>query len=186
MNLKERKDRGIAQIDSMKQVRDELAKLPDVKSSVEMVAMVGGGMRSVPIQLMVQGKDLDDLNTRTLAIKDEFAKIPGIVDADTSIEIGKPEVRIHIDRDKAANLGVSASSIGGTVNTMIGGEIVGKYKDDKEGERYDITARLIPSERYAARRYRDAPGPVFYRRTGAAQGRNLRRDRKRADRHYAL
>ncbi len=147
VNLKERKDRKIAQLDSMKQVRDFLAGKSDIKSSVEMIAMVGGGMRSVPIQLMVQGRDLDDLNMRTLAIKNDFAKLPGVVDADTSIETGKPEVRIRIDRDKAANLGVSAASIGGTVNTMIGGEIVGKYKDEKEGERYDIVARLIPSER---------------------------------------
>jgi HAE1 family hydrophobic/amphiphilic exporter-1 len=147
VNLKERKDRNIVQIDSMKQVRDSLSGRPDIKASVEMIAMVGGGMRSVPIQLMVQGRDLDDLNKRTLAIKNEYAKLPGIVDADTSIETGKPEVRIRIDRDKAANLGVSAASIGGTVNTMIGGEIIGKYKDEKEGERYDITARLIPSER---------------------------------------
>jgi len=147
VNLKERKDRKIIQIDSMKQVRDGLVVKPEIKASVEMIAMVGGGMRSVPIQLMIQGRDLDDLNKRTLAIKDQFAKLPGIVDADTSIEIGKPEVRIRIDRDKAANLGVSSSSIGGTVNTMIGGEIVGKYKDEKEGERYDITARLISPER---------------------------------------
>ncbi len=147
VNLKERKDRNIVQIDSMKQVRDSLSGRPDVKASVEMIAMVGGGMRSVPIQLMVQGRNLEELNMRTLAIKNEFAKLPGIVDADTSIETGKPEVRIRIDRDKAANLGVSAATIGGTVNTMIGGEIIGKYKDEKEGERYDITARLIPSER---------------------------------------
>ena len=147
VNMKERKDRNIIQIDSMKQVRDFLGTAPDIKSSVEMIAMVGGGMRSVPIQLMIQGRDLDDLNMRTLAIRNEFAKLPGIVDADTSIEIGKPEVRIRIARDKAANLGVSASAIGDTVNTMIGGEIVGKYKDEKEGERYDITARLLSSER---------------------------------------
>ncbi len=147
VNMKERKDRNIVQIDSMKDVRDSLARVPELKSSVELVAMVGGGMRSVPIQLMVQGRDLEDLNKRTLAIKDEFAKLPGVVDVDTSIELGKPEVRINIDRDRAANLGVSAASIGGTINTMIGGEIVGKYKDQKEGERYDITARLIPSER---------------------------------------
>ena len=69
------------------------------------------------------------------------------MDADTSIETGKPEVRVRIDRDKAANLGVSAASIGGTVNTMIGGEIIGKFKDEKEGERYDITARLNAAER---------------------------------------
>ena len=147
VNLKERKDRKIAQIDSMQQVRNFLASIPDLKSSVELVAMVGGGMRSSPIQLMIQGRDLEDLNMRTLAIRDQFAKVPGVVDVDTSIETGKPEVRIKIDRDRAANLGVSASSIGGTINTMIGGEIVGKYKDEKEGERYDITARLIGSER---------------------------------------
>ena len=147
VNLKERKDRKIIQIDSMKQVRDSITTKPDLKSSVEMVAMVGGGMRSVPIQLVVQGRDLEDVNKRTIAIKEEFAKLPGVVDADTSIETGKPEVRVRIDRDKAANLGVSASSIGGTINTMIGGEMIGKYKDEREGERYDITARLTAAER---------------------------------------
>ncbi|MDH4164073.1 MAG: efflux RND transporter permease subunit [Nitrospirota bacterium] len=153
VNLKERKDRNIAQADSMKEVRDSLTNISDLKVSVEMIAMVGGGMRAVPIQLMVQGSDLEDLNKRTLAIKDKFSMIPGVVDADTSIEIGKPEVRIQIDRDKAANLGVSAGAIGATVNTMIGGEIVGKYKDEKEGERYDIMARLLASER-------DRPGNI--------------------------
>jgi HAE1 family hydrophobic/amphiphilic exporter-1 len=147
VNLKERKDRSIVQIDSMKQVRDAIAGTPEVKSSVEMIAMVGGGMRSVPIQLMVQGRDLEDLNRRTIAIKNEFAKLPGVVDVDTSIETGKPEVRVRIDREMAANYGVSATAIGNTVNTMIGGEIVGKYKDEKEGERYDIVARLAASER---------------------------------------
>jgi len=147
VNLKERKDRNIIQIDSMKQVRDFITTKPDLKSSVEMIAMVGGGFRSVPIQLVVQGRDLDDVNKRTIAIRDEYVKLPGIVDVDTSIETGKPEVRVHIDREKAANFGVSASSIGNTVNTMIGGEIVGKYKDEKEGERYDIVARLEALER---------------------------------------
>jgi HAE1 family hydrophobic/amphiphilic exporter-1 len=147
VNMKERKDRSIMQIDSMKQVRDSLTSLPDIKPSVEMIAMVGGGMRSVPIQLMIQGRNLDDITMRTFAIRDAFAKLPGIVDVDTSIETGKPEVRVHIDREKAANFGVSATSIGNTVNTMIGGEIVGKYKDEKEGERYDIVARLTAPER---------------------------------------
>jgi HAE1 family hydrophobic/amphiphilic exporter-1 len=147
VNMKERKERSIAQIDSMKQVRESLTAKPELKSSVELVGMVGGGFRSVPIQLMVQGRDLEDINKRTLAIRDEFAKLPGVVDVDTSIETGKPEVRVRIDRDNAANLGVSAASIGGTVNTMIGGEIIGKYKDEKEGERYDIVARLVSSDR---------------------------------------
>jgi HAE1 family hydrophobic/amphiphilic exporter-1 len=148
VNLKERHDRpGIAQIDSMRMVREALTGEKEIKSSVEQIAMVGGGMRAVPIQVMIQGQDLDDLNKRTLAIRDEYAQIPGIVDADTDIQLGKPEVRIRIDREKSANLGVSAVSIGGVINTLIGGEIVGKFKDAKEGERYDIKARLIQAER---------------------------------------
>ncbi|HEX9020322.1 MAG TPA: efflux RND transporter permease subunit, partial [Nitrospirota bacterium] len=147
VNLKERKARNINQLDSMKQVRGDMTGVSGVKSSVEEIAMVGGGMRSVPIQVMIQGRDLEDLNKRTLGIKDEFAKLPGIVDADTSIETGKPEVKLRIDREGAANYGVSAAAIGGTVNTMIGGEIIGKYKDEKEGERYDIVARLVRPER---------------------------------------
>lgn len=147
VNLKARKERGIAQIDSMKQVRDSIAGFGGMKSSVELISMVGGGMRSVPIQLMVQGRDIEDIYRRTNAIKEEFSKVPGVVDVDTSIETGKPEVRIRIDREKAANLGVSAGAIGGTVSTLIGGERIGKYKDEKEGERYDITARLAVVER---------------------------------------
>jgi HAE1 family hydrophobic/amphiphilic exporter-1 len=147
VNLKERKDRSLIQLDSMKEVRDDLASSENLKSSVEEIGMVGGGFRAVPIQVMIQGRDLDELNTRTLNIKDQFAKIPGIVDADTSIEIGKPEVKLRIDRERAANYGVTAAAIGSAVNTLIGGEIIGKFKDEKEGERYDITARLIKKER---------------------------------------
>ncbi len=153
VNLKERKERSIIQVDSMKQVRDSIAEFKGIKSSVELISMAGGGLRSVPIQLMIQGRDIDDLYKRTLAIKEEFASVPGVVDVDTSIEIGKPEVRVKIDREAAANLGVTAAAIGGTINTMIGGEKIGKYKDDKEGERYDITARLIPA-------YRERPSDI--------------------------
>jgi HAE1 family hydrophobic/amphiphilic exporter-1 len=184
VNLKERKDRDLIQIDSMKQVRDSLVGVSGMKSSVELISMIGGGMRQVPIQLMIQGRELDDLNRRTIAIKDQFAKLPGIVDADTSIETGKPEVRVRIDREQAANFGVSASSIGNTVNTMIGGENVGKYKDEKEG-RYDITARLIASER-------DRPSDldtlwVAPPLENWCASRTLRTsDRYRPDRHHAL
>jgi hydrophobic/amphiphilic exporter-1 (mainly G- bacteria), HAE1 family len=107
----------------------------------------------VPIQVMIQGRKLDDVQKRTVSISEQFSKIPGIVDVDMDIEPGKPEVRIQINRDKAANYGVSAASIGSTVNTMIGGENIGKFKDEKEGERYDINARLIKTDR-------DKPGNI--------------------------
>lgn len=147
VNLKERADRNIDQIDSMQQVRNEIKGVPDITSSIEQIAMVGGGMRAVPIQVMIQGRKLGDVQKRAVAISRKYTKVPGIVDVDMDIEPGKPEVRIHIDREKAANYGVTAASIGSTVNTMIGGEIIGNFKDEQENERYDIKARLINTER---------------------------------------
>jgi len=147
VNLKERAHRMVDQTDSMQQVRGELKSFQDITSTVEEIAMVGGGMRAVPVQVMIKGKKLDEVQRRTVSISEQFSKVPGIVDVDMDIEPGKPEVRIAIDREKAANLGVSAASIGSTVTTMIGGEIIGKFKDEQEGERYDINARLVATER---------------------------------------
>ena len=153
VNLRERADRSIDQIDSMQQVRSDIQGIPGITSSIEQVAMVGGGMRAVPIQVMIQGRQLDDVQKRAVAISKEYSQVPGIVDVDMDIEPGKPEVRIQIDREKAANYGVSAVSIGSAVNMMIGGEIIGNFKDPQENERYDIKARLLQTER-------DRPGDV--------------------------
>ena len=147
VNLKERADRNIDQTDSMQHARQDIKGYQNVTSSVEQIAMVGGGMRAVPIQVMIQGRKLEDVQKRAVAISAEYSRVPGIVDVDMDIEPGKPEVRIQIDREKAANYGVSASSIGSTVNTMIGGEIIGNFKDAQENERYDIKVRLMKGGR---------------------------------------
>jgi HAE1 family hydrophobic/amphiphilic exporter-1 len=147
INLKERHDRDVDQTDSMQLVRQDIKDYQNITSSVEQIAMVGGGMRAVPIQVMIQGRDLEEVQKRTVAVSAEYAKVPGIVDVDMDIEPGKPEVRIQIDREKAANLGVSVASIGSTINTMIGGEMIGKFKDLQERQRYDIKARLVEADR---------------------------------------
>jgi len=82
-------------------------------------------------------------------IVSEFSKIPGIVDVDTSLESGKPEIRVYIDRDKAADLGVDVASVAEAANFLIGGEVdITKFKDEAKGRRYDIRARLTSEDRY--------------------------------------
>ncbi len=88
------------------------------------------------------------LEVTTRAVVEEFSKIPGVVDIDTSLETGKPEVRVLINRDKAADLGVDVESIAETVNILIGGEVdVTKFKDETRGRRYDVRVRLNPEDR---------------------------------------
>ena len=77
-----------------------------------------------------------------------LAAVPGIVDVDTSLETGKPEIRALINRDKAADLGIEIATIGEEVNFLIGGEVeITKFKDEARGRRYDVRARLNPGDR---------------------------------------
>ena len=135
-------------MDLKKEIREKLRRFPGLKVSAEDFSMIGGGQRQVPIQYSVRGLDLGAVQAYTKQIATEFAKLPGIVDVDTSLEMGKPELKIYIDRDKAADLGVDVATIAGAINLLISGETeVTKYKDETRGKRYDLRIRLNPEER---------------------------------------
>jgi HAE1 family hydrophobic/amphiphilic exporter-1 len=148
IGLKEKSERGKIQQEIMAEVRKKLRNIPGLKGTAEDVSLIGGGQRVVPIQYSIRGRDLSTLQTYAGQIVSEFSKLPGIVDIDTSIETGKPEVRVFIDRDKAADLDVDIGSIAETVNFLIGGEMdVTKFKDEARGRRYDVRMRLESGDR---------------------------------------
>ena len=148
ITLSAKKDRERSQQAIQAEIRKKLAQIPGLKASAENISLIGGGQRNVPIQFAIRGTDLDALSKYARQITDEFSKLPGIVDVDTTIEAGKPEVKIYIDRDKAADLGVNIATIAEAVNFLIGGEVdVTKYKDEAKGRRYDVRARLDPEDR---------------------------------------
>ncbi len=141
-------ERKKTQMDLKKEIRQKLRQFPGLKVSAEDFSMIGGGQRQVPIQYSVRGPDLAAIQAYTKQIAGEFSKIPGIVDVDTSLEMGKPELKVFIDRDKAADLGVDVSTIAEAINLLISGETeVTKYKDETRGKRYDLRIRLNPEER---------------------------------------
>ncbi|MBF0344095.1 MAG: efflux RND transporter permease subunit [Nitrospirae bacterium] len=122
--------------------------IPGLKATAEDISIVGGGLRNAPIQFIIRGSDLNALNTYTHEISDRFSKLPGIVDVDTSFELGKPEVRVLIDRDRAAELGVDVVSVAEAINILIGGEAnVTHFKDNSKGRRYDVRIRLNQQDR---------------------------------------
>jgi len=148
ITLSPKKERNRSQQDIQAVIRKQLAVIPGLKVSAENISLIGGGVRNVPIQYSIRGSDLDELQKHTRKIADEFAKLPGIVDVDTSLERGKPEVKVYIDRDKAADLGVNIATVAEAINFLIGGEVdVTKYKDEAKGKRYDVRARLEPQNR---------------------------------------
>jgi hydrophobic/amphiphilic exporter-1 (mainly G- bacteria), HAE1 family len=142
-NQREKKQHAI-----MAELRKSLVVIPGLKATTEMVSMLGGGLREVPIQYTISSGDFENLQKYTKQVMKELAKIPGVVDVDTSFESGKPELKVYIDRDKAADMGVSVTTIAEAVNLLISGEVeITKFKDETRSRRYDVRMRLNPEDR---------------------------------------
>ena len=85
-------------------------------------------------------------------MKQRVAQVPGVADLDSSYEQGKPEIRVHINRDKAADLNVSVASIATALRTLVGGDDqVSSFRDGDD--RYDVQLRL-------SKEFRDTPGAL--------------------------
>ncbi len=148
ISLIPKKERAKTQMVLKKEVRQRLRQFPGLKVSAEDFSMIGGGQRQVPIQYSVRGNNIEALSDYTRQISSALSKKQGFVDIDTSLEMGKPELKVTIDRDKAADLGVDVATIAEAINLLVSGETeVTKFKDDSRGKRYDLRIRLNPDER---------------------------------------
>jgi len=148
VGLKPKAERTRSQQEIMAEIRNRLRQIPGLKGFAEDVSLVGGGQRMVPIQYTIKGRDLTGLQEYSKSIVAEFSKLPGIVDVDSSLEIGKPELRVHIDRDKAADLGVNIASVAETINLLVSGEVeTTKYRDEARGRRYNVKMKLNPDDK---------------------------------------
>lgn len=148
INLTPGPERQKSQQQIMVEIRRELEQIPGLKGTAEDVALIGGGMRMVPIEYSIKGPDLSALESYAKEITSQFSKIPGVVDVETSHEAGKPEIRVYIDRDRAADLGVDAAALTEVITLLIGGEVnVTKFKDEDRGRRYDVRMRLNIEDR---------------------------------------
>jgi multidrug efflux pump len=95
--------------------------------------------------VIVTSDSYQNLNTFTRQMLDEIAKNPGIQSPNVDLRLNKPELRIEIDRDKAADLGVGVSVVARAMETMLGGRNVTRYKRD--AEQYDVIVQTQASGR---------------------------------------
>jgi HAE1 family hydrophobic/amphiphilic exporter-1 len=134
------------------ELRNELRQIPGLKASAEDISMVGGGQRQVPIQYSIRGQDLNYIQLYSQEILTEFSKLPGVVDTDSTLEMGKPEFRVYVDRDKAADLGIDVSTIGDAINLLISGDQnITQFNDTTRGKRYYVRMRLNLEDRNSPR-----------------------------------
>ncbi len=134
-----------SQFDAMARARKILAEFPDVRASVQVVSNIGQGGRSSELQFNILGPELRKLTGYTEEIMARMREVRGIVDVDTTASNRKPELQVHIDRVKASQFGLRVADIAGTLRTLVGGEIVGTYKE--EDDQYDVWLRAEAPDR---------------------------------------
>ncbi len=132
----------------MAEVRDAVlpALTPGVRTSVQPVAAIGGsGAQNADIQFLINGPDLDALEKMGNSVVERIRAVPGVVDPDTSLAGGKPELSIALDRPKAADLGVDIRDAAEALRLLVGGDQVTTFNDG--GEQYEVHLRARAEDR---------------------------------------
>jgi hydrophobic/amphiphilic exporter-1 (mainly G- bacteria), HAE1 family len=159
-------ERNISQQQLMIQARQMLRKYQGARISVSGGTDIsgastggrgpggGGGGGFNRLNILIQGPDIEQLQAYTVQLMDKVRNIPGVVDVDTNFEATQPELRINVDRARAADLGVNIDTLANNLRTMVGGEEVSEFKDgddqfkvllrlDEPYRRPDIMANLL-------------------------------------------
>lgn len=139
-------ERKRSTMDMARELQPKFNALPGVSVFTITPPSLGQGFRDRPVNFVIQTSDsYQNLNAVTRQMQDEIAKNPGIVSVDVDLRLNKPELRIEVERDKAADLGVSVEVVAKAIETLLGGRNVTRYKRD--GEQYDVIVQTQASGR---------------------------------------
>jgi HAE1 family hydrophobic/amphiphilic exporter-1 len=118
----------------------------NLRTSVQEVAVIGGsGAQAAAIQFVINGPDLNRLEAISRQLVEKVKPIPGVVDIDTSLNTGKPELSVQVDRPKAADLGVQIGDAAEALRLLVGGDQVSTYNEG--GEQYEVHLRARAEDR---------------------------------------
>jgi HAE1 family hydrophobic/amphiphilic exporter-1 len=131
----------------MRDVRLIIGQYPELRVSVRNLTAFRQGA-PVDIDFVVTGPSLETLADFSGRLREKAAQLPGIVDADTTLRMEKPELLAHIDRERAAALGVDVREIAETLRIAVGGDDrVSRYYDAGADDAYDVELRLVGVDR---------------------------------------
>ncbi|MBV8717271.1 MAG: efflux RND transporter permease subunit [Chloroflexi bacterium] len=135
--------------------RNQLADVPGVSIKVSSSGGGGGGS-SQPVAVNLQGPDLATLNDLATQLGNSFAATPGLVNVTNSAPVGQPQILVNVDQARAADVGVSAASLGTAVRTAFAGVVATKYqKQDATLE--DVRLELTSTARTDINQVGDLP-----------------------------
>jgi multidrug efflux pump len=144
---------------TQKQIADELrpkfAAIPGAIAFATSPPSLGQSFRSTPVEYVVMSQvPYPELQRIVDRFVDEVRAYPGVQNIQTDLRLNTPEIRVTINRDKLSDVGVAVDTVGRTLETMLGGRQVTRFK--KDGEQYDVIVQVAPIERSTPADIRDA------------------------------
>ena len=110
------------------------------------VAIIGGGgAQNADVQFLINGPDLKTLEKIGNQLVEKAKSVPGVVDVDSSLNVGKPELSIRLDRPKASDLGVQIGDAAEALRLLVGGDQVTTYNEGSE--QYEVHLRALAQNR---------------------------------------
>ncbi|MEE9200698.1 MAG: efflux RND transporter permease subunit, partial [Candidatus Brocadiales bacterium] len=150
VHLRPKNKRRRSQLEIISGLRRQFSRVPGVFAFPIEFERSFGARRGSPLEFTISGPELKELERLDVEFQERLRKIPGVVDVDSDLELGRPMVYVNIDRKKAADQGVDVTGIGNAIRALMGGVEVADAKFKYEGKRYDTIVRL-------AEPYRDLP-----------------------------
>ena len=146
VRLKPWEARTRKQQDIAEELRPLMASVPGVRAFPVNPPSLGQSFRSTPIEFVIMSQvPYAELQRMVDRFLDEVSKFPGALNLQTDLRLNTPEVRVSINRDKLGDVGVNVDTVGRTLETMLGGRQVTRFK--KDGEQYDVIVQVAPVER---------------------------------------
>jgi multidrug efflux pump len=146
LRLKPWEERKRNQKEIADELRPKFAALPGARAFANSPPSLGQSFRSTPVDYVVMSQvPYAELQRVVDRFVQEAGKYPGVQNLQTDLRLNTPEVRVTINRDKLSDVGVAVDTVGRTLETMLGGRQVTRFK--KDGEQYDVIVQVAPVDR---------------------------------------
>ncbi|MDX2220900.1 MAG: efflux RND transporter permease subunit [Burkholderiales bacterium] len=143
--LKPWSERTRSQQEIAKELGPKLFALPGIMAFPLNPPSLGGSRGSQVQFVLLTQASYPELQRMVERLIDEARKNPKLINVDTDLKLNQPEVRVSVNRDKASDLGVPIDTVGRTLESMLGGRVVTRFK--QEGEQYDVIVQVADTDR---------------------------------------
>ena len=146
LRLKPWSERERSQQEIAEQLRPQFAGLPGVRAFVTNPPSLGQSPRSTPIEFVLMSQiPYPELARHVDTFMAELERYPGVRNLNSDLRLNTPELRVAVNRDRLADVNVDVATVGRTLETMLGGRQVTRFKED--GEQYDVMVRVAAPDR---------------------------------------